>query len=120
MSIRLCAHTWGVSWHGVRWKKRGIARVTDRVSIPWGKYYTDQHRAIWKRSAEAQQVRPVHRADQIEEHLECRIRDRLFAREREGADLVVVPVHVVLMVMVVRIGLRGEPALAAYPLPPGA
>ena len=55
----------------------------------------------------AQQIRPVHRAHQIEEHLEGRVRDRLVGREREGADAVVVAVHVVMMVvMVVRIGFR--------------
>ena len=50
---------------------------------------------------QAQQVRAVQRAHQVDEHVERRGRDRRIGREREGADALVVAVRVV-AVMVMR------------------
>ena len=61
----------------------------------------------------AQQVRPVHRAHQVEEHLEGRDRNRRVGRQREGADAVVVAVHVVMVVMVIVVPPRRLPRRAS-------
>ena len=80
-----------------------------------------QHHRLLRRlgelydSLDAQQVGPVQRPNQIGERLERRRRNRLLGCQRERANMIVVPVHIVSMGVLGRIGMRiglvREPAL---------
>ena len=53
---------------------------------------------------QAQEVCAMRRTQQFQEHLECTGRDRVFGRQDERTDVVIVPVDVV-MVMMVAVGM---------------
>ena len=57
----------------------------------------------------------LRRAQKVEEHVERALADRLVAREAEGADALVVPVHVV-MVMIVAVMMVMVPVLVGMAL----
>ena len=75
----------------VRWSSSGQA-LELRRRMKHVLHAVDHHRPLGRLgdlhdALEPQQVRPVHRAQQIEEHLERRLGDRRVGREREGADV---------------------------------